>query len=496
MEEKLYLNKNYFDMQRGKHRAVEVIKSDTNSVLLKTEEGKMLKICDDIKKLALYNERLEWLEAISNRSDLSDYVVLPTKRLTGLKYGEFGYVCELEQDVNLNYYVKPMKGEKLFKWYYDKTGGLEYRLQIGYNIAVALENIHELGYCLVDVCPENTTITKYNADEKKPPAIQFIGADNICSYTYHPLIAGSDMYCDPLVYLNRTGNSISSDTYSYAIMLFELLTTCHPFVGADCEDLSEDEIIKKVNSGTLDYIDDWDVDSNKNEDYEDTQLFVSNELENLFYKMFVKGKLDTSQRPALSEFRKACLKSMQKIIKCTHTGCERDYPYNVAKNCPFCNYPTENVLVAKVKKITSSTEELLLPYDNLKKFTSLPEVEEMVGFMIIKQGLNKLPKSFFAPLIDSDSGATGIWIQYSPEKGKYIIRNRFKKIKLKTKDKLLEPFVNKEFAAMSDCEFPNYSETTIEFPANALLESEDLVEINCKEYGNIKYKWILTIGKE
>ena len=67
MDVSKYLNKSFFDIQRGRHRTTEVIVDSTNSVLLRTDEGKVLKVCDDSQKTSVYNERIEWLQEISKK---------------------------------------------------------------------------------------------------------------------------------------------------------------------------------------------------------------------------------------------------------------------------------------------------------------------------------------------------------------------------------------------------------------------------------------------
>ena len=101
MDVNKYLNKSYFDIQRGRHRTVEVIASAANSVLLRTDEGKVLKLCDDSTSSSVYNERIEWLQEISKSGKLNDLISLPQTRLTGLKHGEYGYVCDESCEVTL-----------------------------------------------------------------------------------------------------------------------------------------------------------------------------------------------------------------------------------------------------------------------------------------------------------------------------------------------------------------------------------------------------------
>ena len=493
MDVNKYLSRSYFDIRRGRHRAVEVVASDENYVLLKTEEDKILKVCNSDTDADVYVVRIDWLQELAKRDKLNKYIDMPTAKLTGLKHGEFGYVYEQTAGVALDYYIHPSKDIKPFnKWYYDATGGIEYRLKIAYTIAMTLEKIHQNGYCFIDICPRNLITTKFSTDERTAPKTKFVGAENISSYTYHPIIKGHDMYTDPMVFLNRNGNSVVSDTYSYAVMLFELLTTCHPFIGDDCEDIEPHELVEMVNSGELDYIDDDNSELNKNDTFDMTQLFLPKELKELFYKTFVVGKFNPSQRPLLSDYKKACLRAIQKLIVCSNSVCKREYPYNLNKECPFCHKQTEGVSIVRVKRILTSEEKLLLPYDDYNCFSSLPPIEENINYMILKPGLNRLPKSFFDPSFSDDEGFSGLLIQKGTRN--YIIRNSFKKTKIKVNGKVLEPFTKKELADKSDETIPFNKEAVIEFPKNLLVHSEKAADLLSEQYGDINYKWSITIG--
>jgi hypothetical protein len=78
--------------------------------------------------------------------------------------------------------------------------------------------------------------------------------------------------------------------------------------------------------------------------------------------------------------------------------------------------------------------------------------------------------------------------------GRYIIRNRFKKTKFSVNGKVLEPFVKKELAEKSDISIPLSKEAIIEFPNNLMMDSEEIADLSCKQYGDIIYKWFITIG--
>ena len=495
MPKHTYLNRNFFDAQRKKCRAVEELAVEKQSVCLKTEDNKLLKIFHSLDNAKAMSDRLEWLKALGTKDDfLSDAIAMPSSILTGMKRDEVGYVCEPMNECTLDYYINPEKGEKLFKWYYEKTGGIEFRLKIAYSIATRLQQIHAKGICLVDVCPNNTTLQTFSTEKQNQPVIQFTGADSISSYTYHAQTTGIPRYADPLVCQHRTSPSSVSDTYSFAVMLFEMLTTCHPFYGEDAELLSNEQFHEMLAKGMIDYIGDEQALDNKNEIFEDTQIFLPEDLYVLFNKIFVTGRMDASIRPTLDDFKSACIQSMKKIIRCDHNGCEKDYPYNTRHICPFCNCTTNRVILARLKKTVSASEKMLLPYDGIKGFSALPIMTEEQNFMIIRPGLNKITRSFFEPSAKTEKGAVGILIQYSPDKKRMVIRNRFVTLNIKVLGKELQPYSKADKGKHSDIGFSEDTKVTIEFPINAQIETERIVLVEDEGYGTIQHKWSISIG--
>jgi len=493
MPAELYLNKTFFDTQRRKYRPTAEINSGENWIEMMTEDNKLLVMFHDLDDSKQQQSRLEWLFNISSRSELDDILVFPSAALTGLKRSEIGYISEPNNATTLNCYIHPGKGEKLFKWYCDKTGGIAYRLKIAYSIANALQRVHANGYCLVDICPNHVQLQEYNTEKEPLPAIQFSGADRISSYTFPAETIGTATYCDPLVYLKRSGVSTYSDAYSFAVLIFELLTTCHPFIGEDAEGLSGAELSSAVDSGKLDYIGDTCSSNNKSENFEYTQIFLPQDLAALFERMFVEGKYNASARPTIDNFKSAIIQSIRKIIKCDHKGCEREYPYNDEHLCPFCDCHTERVITARIKKIISASEKLLLPYDGIKGFSTLPVIEEEANFMVIKAGTNKITRSCFEPSSTTEKANIGLLLHYSPKKKLLGVRNHFKKLDVAVDGKVLTPYTKADKGQHSDTWFPDNRSVSIELPDNAQIEPEAIVQIESDEYGLITHKWIVTI---
>lgn len=491
MPRELYLNKTFFDTQRNKHRPTSEIGAGANWVEMKTDDGKLLVMFSDLEEPKHQQRRLEWMVSVRDKSELDSVLAFPISILTGLKRDEVGYVSAPESDGTLNNYLRPQNGEKLFKWYCDKTGGITYRLKIAYSIANAIQRVHSEGYCLIDVSPNHTHLQPYDTEKEQLPLIQFSGVDKFSSYTYPPITSGADRYCDPLIYLKRTGASSSSDTYSFAVMIFEMLTTCHPFVGEDTESMSSEELSAAINNGSLDYI--GDTNSNHNEDFEYTKILLPEDLAELFQQMFVDGKLNASARPTLETFKTTIIRSLRKVIKCDHKGCEREYPFNADNVCPFCDCHTKRVLTARVQKLITASEELLLPYDGIKGFSTLPPIEEDTNFVVIREGTNKITRTCFEPEAAVEKANTGLLIHYSQEKKQIGVRNRFKKLSIIVNGNELTPYTKADKGQHSDIWLPDSKMVVIEFPDNAQIEPEAIVNIDSSEYGSITHKWTVTI---
>lgn len=487
-----YLNRNYFDTQRGKHKTIRLLSNLDSSFVFETENNELLKIRIEDENKNMYKEKLEWLQNNISFNTLENVITLPTGILNGLKYNEVGYVSKLGFENLLNDYIKPSKNEKLFKWYFDKTGGIEYRLELGIEIAKSLCKIHNEGFCYIDINPSSISVTSYENCGKKKPSVKFISPENISSYMNHPISLGSDRYMDPLVSRGVAGNSIISDTYSFAVVLFELLTLQHPFLGEQCEGLSVDELTEKLNCGEFDYIDDKSAD-NFNEEFEDIKFFLTDNLKELFFRMFVTGKLSSIERPTLLEFKEACENAKKNLICCTNKECGRTYTYNEMHRCPFCNRVTEQTVMVTSKRLISSNKEILLPHGEFKTFTSLPIIEIIVDTMVLKPGINRITKKFFDKSLKDDEEI--LLIKLNIEDGKLTIRNNFSKTKIKviTDRKTLEPFSIGKSPIKSDYSFPLGTLKVIGLNKDISLLDEENLEIETTEYGSISHKYVLEI---
>ncbi len=376
------------DVDGRDYHITSVLNKGGQGVVYRTSEDFLIKINTSTDR-ELYSERYCWLKKKGDQLPKETRIAFP---LAILDKPYVGYVMrEAKGHVSLNDYVeKPEEIEDLWDWYFNATGGLTKRLQIGYLLAKSLRYLHINGYAYVDISPSNIFVSR----EKNSLAI--IDSDNITSGVYKPLVDGTNFYIAPEI-ANKTGiaNTVT-DTYSYAILLFKLLTTCHPFIGDDAEDANPEWVQEEVDKGRLDYIGDPNSSENKNSNFENTKIFLTDELLELFRRTFVDGKLESSRRPTLMEFMKACAHARNKVIQCDHDGCDAEYFYTgKGCECPLCDGEPQKVYSLISRNMVRTNGKILIPIDGSQDMKPLDVYSDETGLMFITKEMKYINRSFF-----------------------------------------------------------------------------------------------------
>jgi len=254
--------------------------------------------------------------------------------------------------------------------YYLKTGGLRKRLYALSRLALTLSRLHIRGLIYFDISHNNIFI---NNDEI--PLVYLIDADNIEYESINKSIVYTPNFEVPEV-VNGEPNSLYSDIYAFGILAFLTLTTTHPFDGASTGEAdwdSEDE--EKKEQWELPWIEDSDDDSNKSKAGLRHTLTITEELNQLFHKLFEAGKTDKFKRPTLPLWIESLEKSACKTIKCS--DCAMSYYDDKFDICPYCDSLKPKRLIATsyvykgdkkiekrwkfVKEITEDTKSIELP---------------------------------------------------------------------------------------------------------------------------------------
>ncbi len=254
--------------------------------------------------------------------------------------------------------------------YYLKTGGLRKRLYTLSRLAITLYRLHVRGLIYFDTSHNNIFI---NNDEI--PLVYLIDADNIEYESINENIVYTPNFEVPEV-VNGEPNSLYSDVYAFGILSFLTLTTTHPFNGASNGEADWDsEDKEKKEQWELPWIEDSNDDSNKSKSGLRHTLTITDELSQLFHKLFEEGKRDKFQRPTLPLWIESLEKAATKTIKCLN--CNMSYYDDKFDICPYCDSSKPKRLIATsylykdnkkieerwkfVKEMTENTKSIELP---------------------------------------------------------------------------------------------------------------------------------------
>ena len=396
MTDNEFIGKPIRDVNGRVYHITSILSRGGQGVVYKTAEDFLIKqnTSSDREK---YKERYKWLKHRGTKLPKETRIAFP---IAIIEEPFVGYVMkEAKGHVPLEDYVNiPEEIKNIWDWYFIDTGGITKRLQIGYLLARSLRYLHINGYAYVDISPGNILVSKTQN------SIAIIDSDNITSGVYRPLVDGTNYYMAPEI-----GNRVSiansvTDTYSYAVLLFKMLTTCHPFIGDDAEEANPEEVQEAVDTGKMPYIGDPNSEENKNSNFDNTKIFLTEELSELFRRMFVDGKLESSRRPTLIEFMRACAHARNAVIQCDQDGCDTEY-YYAGKDCtcPICDRHINKVYLLRSRTLIKADGKILIPSDGSDELKQLDVYSDIIGDMAVTKKMKYINRSFFDENIPIDS---------------------------------------------------------------------------------------------
>jgi DNA-binding helix-hairpin-helix protein with protein kinase domain len=288
-------------------------------------------------------------------------------------------------------YITPSQKVPFGEWYNLLTGGLKKRLEIGILLSKCFRNLHIHGLCYCDLSPNNVLVAR------KLKSIALIDPDNLTSTgTFKPTILGTPRYIAPELFKSAKQPNSISDTYSFAVLLFELLRLGHPLLGDDILDDSP-EVEEDALIGNVVYVDHPDDLSNKNTKLLPGKYVLTEELKTLFKRTFVDGLHDYMKRPTLNEFRSACQRAEDLIIECKNSDCSATF-YHLQENesvCPWCQTKYEKPL-----RLTCKENINVKGLQSLEGKLQIPEKE--LGSIVLQDGFNVICKRHFEPATTLD----------------------------------------------------------------------------------------------
>jgi len=267
--------------------------------------------------------------------------------------------------------------------HYARTGSTRRRLLALSKCAAILARLHDAGLVYGDISPNNVFV-----GDDSPSEVWLIDVDNLRfelredgRSTYTP------RYGAPEVVQRRDQSRPRTDCWAFAVMAFETLALCHPFIGRkvlqpDNDNLGWDadppadgvpaDPFEQAYAGNLPYIDDNKDDSNA----EFTpalprELIATAKLRDLFQMTLGEGRTQPHHRPAMFFWALEMARAHDQSLACQE--CKMSYFADDLPSCPYCRTPRPPFARAKTNRwqvlIPTDTKEFALPHRMFNDFS-------------------------------------------------------------------------------------------------------------------------------
>lgn len=214
------------------------------------------------------------------------------------------------------------------------SGGLSRRLRILTSLAATLARLHGRGLAYGDLSPSNVFVSSSIGHAE----VWLIDCDNLSLFSREGLngVYTPD-YGAPEVVKGEQGIDSLSDSWSFAVIAFQLLTLQHPFKG-DLVNDGEPEIEELALRGELPWIDHPSDSSNQSSHGLPRELMLTKRLQALFEQCFNAGRDLKENRPTMSDWREAFDEAAMVLLCCDEEdGCQSSFYLNKEFQCPFCD---------------------------------------------------------------------------------------------------------------------------------------------------------------
>lgn len=254
-----------------------------------------------------------------------------------------GYVMQkVQKHISLNKMLIPNRAESFSKWYNDSTGGLYRRLLIGSKIARQFANLHRQNMAYCDISGSNILVN----EDTNINSVCMIDIDNIYIPGADDVNAlGTSRYMAPEILKQQLNPDIFTDSYSLAVILFELLKAGHPYIGDFIEDGTPEQMTEAYK-GLYPYVEDPATDLNRSSQMLPSDVVFTTQLKELFQKTFIDGKENRVARIRAQEYALAFQRASNLVVKCAACGnwhyAKPDDNHNYI--CPWCDAPYEKPL--------------------------------------------------------------------------------------------------------------------------------------------------------
>ena len=243
---------------------------------------------------------------------------------------------------------------------YVKTGGLLRRLKMLARLARVLAELHGRGLAYGDLSPANV----FASQSLEYTEVWLIDADNVGSQSRDGQqgVFTPD-YGAPEILRGDSGINTLTDSWSFAVMAYSILTLVHPLKGdvvLEGEPEREDEALR----GELSWVDHPADRSNSLSIGLPREITLNVPLRALFEQCFNAGLNSPEERPSLSEWADAFEAATGHCDQCE--SCGSTFFYNLKQSCPFCDHVQDKNRTILLQEYRYMPPELLregLPED-------------------------------------------------------------------------------------------------------------------------------------
>lgn len=220
-------------------------------------------------------------------------------------------------------------------------GGLKRRLLLLAKCAEILSRLHAKGLVYSDPSPRNIFVSS-DVDRYE---VRLIDADNLHYQSDVTVAVSTPCYGAPELVKGKSGVNTLTDAYAFAVIVFQTLTSLHPFIG-DWVNEGEPELEDKAFQGELPWIDDPDDPRNQTQDGLPRYMVLSPGLRTLSQQCFGEGLNDPLQRPGVSQWREKLYSAADFTVHCPN--CEMTYYPSNQKVCPWCDSPQPRFVEVRI----------------------------------------------------------------------------------------------------------------------------------------------------
>ena len=229
---------------------------------------------------------------------------------------------------------------------YLHSGGMSRRIRILARLARSLASLHGRALAYGDLSPANIFVSMAHQYSE----VWLIDCDNLSVLSHE---GGQKVYTPdygaPEILRNESGINSLTDSWSFSVIAFQLLSMLHPLKGDMVND-GTPELEDAALHGELPWIDHPGDERNRTINGLPRDQILTKRLREYFEQCFNAGLNDPEARPSLAAWAEAFEAASMLLARCdSDLGCGNAFLFNARRECPFCGHiqARERALILK-----------------------------------------------------------------------------------------------------------------------------------------------------